>query len=162
MVQVLVVFLVLLISVASDMIEPKFKGALIGDKIVGGVEIPLAIAPYMAQLEVALNSTHLVTCGGSIISIYTILTAAHCVFPFTASQVKVRVGSDLNRGGELFRALTLKTHPKYDPKLQIFDLSLIILASPITLVIGRKEIVRLAAQNEAVADGTMLLVSGWG
>ena len=117
----------------------------------------------MAQLVISINSTHFYTCGGSIISASSILTAAHCTSSSSASKIMVRVGTKFNSlGGDLSRVVKLINHPSYNPKNSDFDVAVIHLKKPIKLVPRVKEIVKLAAQNEKIDDGTVVFVTGWG
>lgn len=102
-------------------------------------------------------------CGGSIISSYTILTAAHCTVNREAKNIIVRVGSKYyNLGGELFRVRKIVNHPDYDPVTKKFDIALLHLTKKITMKPGEKEIIKLADKDEEVDDGSLMMVSGWG
>lgn len=117
----------------------------------------------MAQLVIRQNATSKIVCGGSIISTYTIMTAAHCTFGYALSQITVRVGTKyLYLGGELLSLAKIINHPGYNPISYNNDLSLLILSKPITLVPRMKEVVVLPGKDEMVTDGTILFVSGWG
>jgi trypsin len=120
-------------------------------------------APYMAQLEIVVEENRSKSCGGSIISTFTILTAGHCVHSINAKQVTVRVGSKYNDlGGELFKVSKIRVHPQYTTEASDFDVAVLILGKPIVLIPKVKEIIKLAAKDDKIADGTILFVSGWG
>lgn len=129
------------------------------DKIVGGDQIPLALAPYMASLQ-KLGSHR---CGGSIVSTTFILTAAHCTHGQRVRELSVRVGTDqIGVGGNVISIKTIRNHPNYNPATANNDFALLQLASQITLKAGKKEIIALPPANDPIADGTPALVSGWG
>lgn len=56
------------------------------EKIVGGFPIEINAAPY--QVSLRYFGSHI--CGGSIISEYYVLTAAHCTIRFSVDQLSVR------------------------------------------------------------------------
>jgi trypsin len=117
----------------------------------------------MAQLEIVVDENNRKSCGGSIISNFTILTAAHCVFGIKAKQVTVRIGSKYNDlGGELFKVAKIIVHPQYTTEDSDFDVALLILGKQIVMKPKVKEIVKLAAKDDKLADGTIVFVSGWG
>ena len=124
--------------------------------------IPLRTAPYTVQIEISIDETHIVFCGGSIISSFTILTAAHCTFEINNTDITVRVGSAFNFGGEIFKVAKIVNYPMFEPYNMSFDIALLHLRSPIKLLAQTKETVKLPKQNEIFADDTNVLVSGWG
>ena len=117
----------------------------------------------MAQLKIPINSTHSFSCGGSIISVNSILTAAHCTFGIPTSEITARVGTKYNgRGGKITRVVKVIIHPLYDATNLDYDIAILQLKTSIELVPKIKELVKLPAQDENIADGTVVLVTGWG
>lgn len=117
----------------------------------------------MAHLRIRLNATHFSSCGGSIISPNVIITAAHCTIHRVEGQIIVRVGTKYSRlGGELFRVKKLINHPNYNNDTNQFDAAILQLAKNIVMKPGVKEIIKLAAPTEKIADGSLMMTSGWG
>uniref|UniRef100_A0A182M8Z6 trypsin n=1 Tax=Anopheles culicifacies TaxID=139723 RepID=A0A182M8Z6_9DIPT len=130
----------------------------VGHRIVGGFEINVADTPYQVSLQ--YHKRHI--CGGSILSSKWVLTAAHCTDGSTPSSLTVRVGSSMHAsGGKVARVANIVQHPKYDDSTTDFDYSLLELKDELKLSDDVKP-VALPKQDEAVKDGTMTIVSGWG
>lgn len=128
-------------------------------KIVGGEQIPLSDAPYQVSLQ--RNGLH--RCGGAIISISFIVSAAHCTFLMRSRDLTVRVGTDrLGFGGDLIQVKAFRNHPLFNPFTINYDIAILQLATEITLETGVKEIIRLPQLNDLIVDKTDAFVSGWG
>ncbi|XP_064539834.1 trypsin alpha-3-like [Drosophila montana] len=96
-------------------------------RIVNGIRIPCERAPY----QVALRYEGRFICGGSILSRYWVLTAAHCVVGYRG-KYRVRVGSALQpSGGQLHRVVFAVPHRRYNKKTMQNDLALLRLATPL-------------------------------
>ncbi|KAM7341819.1 trypsin-3-like [Cochliomyia hominivorax] len=75
-------------------------------------------------------------CGGCIISTNYILTAGHCIFNFTASQIQAVIGIveiKPNSTGFLHNATKLILHPNYNNETLAFDIGLIEVGDPMKL-----------------------------
>ncbi|KAK9695304.1 Trypsin [Popillia japonica] len=129
-------------------------------RIVGGA--PVHIEDYPYQVSVQLLGFHY--CGGAIISDQYILSAAHCYsgrlarYPYT-----VRAGSSYHKkGGQVVSVMKISTHPNYNKTAPTdSDISILQLASSLKFGSGVAPI-SLPEQNQAFADGTRAVVSGWG
>ncbi|XP_023161602.2 trypsin beta-like [Drosophila hydei] len=130
---------------------------LLPTRIVNGVRISCQRAPYQA----ALRYEGQFICGGSILSRYWILTAAHCV-DGQRGRYRVRVGSTQQpRGGQLHRVKSVVMHANYNRRSMQNDLALLRLATPLSY--GRcVQPVRLPSSSKRQAPPRCLLVSGWG
>jgi hypothetical protein len=60
-------------------------------RIVGGQDAAAGEVPYAVSLELSDNNSCL-TCGGILLNLTTVLTAAHCT-KYSAERLQVRAGS---------------------------------------------------------------------
>lgn len=136
-------------------------GAVLPDdmdgRIVNGVDTTIEQHPYQVSLQTNSGSHF---CGGSIISEDVVVTAAHCMQSYSASQFKVRLGStNYNKGGDLVAVKSFKFHEGYNPKTMVNDIAVIKLATPVRES-AHVRYVQLA--NKTPATGTPAVVTGWG
>uniref|UniRef100_A0A7E4ZQM2 Peptidase S1 domain-containing protein n=1 Tax=Panagrellus redivivus TaxID=6233 RepID=A0A7E4ZQM2_PANRE len=107
------------------------------NRIVGGAAAVPHSWPWQVLLQITTryNKTHdnVQTCGGTIISNYWILTAAHC-FDKTSDPDDIEVYSGnhyVDAPAVLHRVENVIIHPKYDSIINNRDIALIELAAPI-------------------------------
>ena len=126
-------------------------------RIVGGVEVRQADFPWQVSLIIGGS-----LCGGSLIRNQWVLTAAHCVDDATASDIRVRYGSDLLWGGGVeVGAASVIAHPGYSPQTMQNDIALVKLEAPIRR--GMARTIPFASNDRALSEtGTCAIVSGWG
>uniref|UniRef100_A0A8C1NIF3 trypsin n=1 Tax=Cyprinus carpio TaxID=7962 RepID=A0A8C1NIF3_CYPCA len=128
--------------------------ALDDDKIVGGYECE----PYSQPWQASLNSGYHF-CGGSLVSEYWVVSAAHCY----KSRLEVRLGEHniaVNEGSEQFiSSEKVIYHPNHDYWTLDSDIMLIKLSKPATL---NQYVQPVALPSGCAADGTMCRVTGWG
>ncbi|XP_050323047.1 trypsin-like [Bactrocera neohumeralis] len=126
-------------------------------RIVNGVDTTIAQHPYQVSLQTASGSHF---CGGSIINENTIVTAAHCLQSYSASQIRVRLGStNYKTGGELVAVSSFTYHPGYNSKTMVNDVGIVRLATPVAESANIRYI-KLAQTTPAT--GTSAVVTGWG
>ena len=130
------------------------------ERIVGGSNAKNGDAPYMASLRSQDNiSRHF--CGGSVISSYWILTAAHCTVDRNHRDLLVVVGSVLNDPiNEAYGTELIINHPRYDPVRIENDISLLKTLKGIAL--GINNIDRIPLHSVAVEGEKLAIMTGWG
>ncbi|CAF3614842.1 unnamed protein product, partial [Rotaria sp. Silwood2] len=107
--------------------------------------------------------------SGAILSSSWIITAAHCVYGISASQVTVYAGSNTRFSGQSRVASSITVHPSYVSSTKINDIALIRLSTPLTMSSSAVNIicipsissVTLSAGEWPPADLSVVAV-GWG
>ncbi|XP_013117819.1 trypsin-1 [Stomoxys calcitrans] len=129
-------------------------------RIIGGEFASAGQFPYQVSLQ--MKGRH--HCGGSLISENFIVTAAHCTIGQNPANMKVVVGTtDLLSGeGKTYNVAQFIMHPQYNSQTQDYDLSLIKLASPVTLGSSKINKIELADKDTNFAADTMATISGFG
>ncbi|XP_033237038.1 trypsin-1 [Drosophila pseudoobscura] len=132
--------------------RPRLDG-----RIVGGQATTIEAIPYQVSLQ---RSYHF--CGGSLIGHGWVLTAAHCTEGSAIQVSKVRIGSTrTDSGGILVGIKRVHRHPKFDTYTIDYDFSVLELEE-----YDKKNVTQafigLPKQDADIADGTAVLVSGWG
>lgn len=130
--------------------------------IVGGSPADAGEYPWMVALVThGLPPAVGQFCGGSLIRLDLVLTAAHCVDGASANSIDVYAGSnDLTSGGEVIRAASITMHPDYDRNRTTSDLAVIRLQRASTL--GTAGRVIRETQTGLWAPGDLAWVTGWG
>jgi secreted trypsin-like serine protease len=112
-------------------------GQVSAPQIVGGLVTEPHEYPWQALLYPAYGNPR-VYCGASLISATWVLTAAHCVNGYSASGLKVDLGTHVVYGSNPARqSFTLKrviAHPDYDSGTEDYDLALLELNTPVSFV----------------------------
>uniref|UniRef100_A0A1I8PGP6 Peptidase S1 domain-containing protein n=1 Tax=Stomoxys calcitrans TaxID=35570 RepID=A0A1I8PGP6_STOCA len=146
----------LILGVVNTAVAEFFPNGLDGG-IVNGVNTTIQKHPYQVSLQTN-DGRHF--CGGSIISEDIIVTAAHCMQRYSASEFKVRLGSTNNEvGGELVSVKSFRNHEKYDRDTKVNDVALVKMATPVRES-SKVRYVKLAKKTPVT--GTTAVVTGWG
>ncbi|GJQ80452.1 hypothetical protein Trydic_g12350 [Trypoxylus dichotomus] len=156
----LVLFLVVnAITLPTQSLVDHESGRAASFRIMGGTIAENGAYPFMASLRTH-PPPNLHFCGGSIINILWVATAAHCMLGRNASSIKVVVGTNmLDSGGIAVRVQRIVTHPDFmDTTLKPNDIAMIKLASALrySSTIGP---VVAAVDPEFAINVTMI---GWG
>ncbi|KAE8621388.1 hypothetical protein XENTR_v10004809 [Xenopus tropicalis] len=136
----------------------------VDSRIVGGTPALVGDWPWQAQLlKLVGTSTYL--CGGSIITPYWIVTAAHCVYGSTStpSIFKVFAGTlsiqSYSSSGRLVeRALV---HPNYTSNTQNYDVALLKLTAGLVFTTNLRPVC-LPNVGMPWSGGQPCWISGWG
>jgi secreted trypsin-like serine protease len=129
--------------------------------VVGGDEADAGEWPWQVSLQV--DGEHL--CGGTLVALDRVLTAAHCTDGLGASDMTVVAGTvDLGDDDDRRDVVVLEQHEDYDPDHTSNDLSLLTLDAPFTEGAGIEPaaIPDPATARALVASGDDVVVTGFG
>lgn len=129
--------------------------------IIGGIEADITEVPY----QVALYHYGGFQCGGSILSEWYILTAAHCLdFAFLPPEfVSFRAGSANNRnGGVMVTAENITIHPHFNESNFDNDVAIVKLREPLELNNETIKATQLVDEEFVINNFEMAQASGWG
>ncbi|CAG9860206.1 unnamed protein product [Phyllotreta striolata] len=123
--------------------------------IIGGNKTTIEKHPWIVSIQ--SEGSH--ECGGSIINENTIITAAHCFD--TEDELQIVAGTaDLTQKGEVIKVERLINHENFDFETMDNDIAIMKLSTNLTFNEKVKPI--SLPENKHIADGTPVIVSGWG
>ncbi|XP_022814892.1 trypsin CFT-1-like [Spodoptera litura] len=150
--------LVLLALLGSALAAPNNPS-----RIVGGSATTIQNYPYMSNMQFLWwGFFWSQTCGGSLLTPYSVLSAAHCFYGDQASQWRVVLGSTwASSGGRPHQVSQLVLHPQYDRATLEHDVAIVRLNNP-AVYSSTVQPVSIAGANYNLADGTAVTHIGWG
>ncbi|KAI7790464.1 transmembrane protease serine 3 [Triplophysa rosa] len=135
--------------------RPQFSARIVGGNLSIEGQFPW-------QVSLHFKNEHL--CGGSIVSSYWMLTAAHCVYGFafpTFWSVYVGLIEQPVNGAKALSVEKIIYHSRYRPKGLDYDIAMLKLEQPLNFN-GFVEPICLPNFGEEFEDGKMCWISGWG
>ncbi|KAL3780956.1 hypothetical protein HJC23_000843 [Cyclotella cryptica] len=146
--------------VDSDVHSPHRELLSKSPRVVGGRTAPSNRYTYTVSLQ--SNGAHL--CGGVLIAIDVVLTAAHCTSQISNwSSVTVVIGREnlsIDNEGEELKVSEVMVHPNYLQNVEYDnDFALLFLSQPTMSKVG---IVKVNRVNSKPAAYQSVLVLGWG
>ncbi|GAA0905513.1 serine protease [Virgisporangium ochraceum] len=150
----------------------RIPGSGPSSRIVGGTPVSDGVYPFQAALLYepgGTNDYQRQFCGGSLISPWYVLTAAHCVEFFgdepdqvPLEDLRVVVGRTVltSSQGERREAFGVAIHPQWNPDTFSHDVAIIALSAPVTTV--TPVLLVTPGTDTLERPGTRPTVTGWG
>ncbi|XP_065208551.1 granzyme G-like [Planococcus citri] len=133
--------------------------------IILGQDVPITIFPHMALVQIwpEKNKRKVSSCGGSLISEYFVLSAAHCIYHVKNYQIAIKLGSATRFAddtGQWFRASEIYVHPEYSDYSGVNDVLLIKLDRKVNFSRNARPICLNTKFNIELYD--LVIATGWG
>ena len=147
----------------GEYLSPRYSGPQTEVRaIVNGERTARASQPWTVALGSLQPGTDLVdfVCGGSLVSLTSVLTSAHCLDHLGARPVVLVGGRDLSREESGSQARSVErslVHPDWSGSPQ-HDLALLVLDTPVTV----SDTVRPVCLSSSTHTSSLGLISGWG
>jgi len=146
--------------------HPEFFGLGAGSFIVGGTTAAIGEFPWqLSQERLGASWSH--SCGASLLSANTALSAAHCLEGASVTILRVIAGlhSRNNQAGAVIAGLaSYRLHPQYNQGAETFnnDIAVITTAVVINANGGTIGYATLPQNNNNQRVGETCIISGWG
>ncbi len=154
-------------AAAAPAAEPTPPSA----RVIGGKPVPDGAYRFQAALlhnAYGDDDRERQFCGGSLISPYAVLTAAHCVegigdgpgdLPLRGMRVVVGRTVLSSTGGVKLTPVGVAMHPRYDPDTLDYDVAIVYLPRPVSV---RPVLLATRGSDALQRPGRMVTVTGWG
>ncbi|KAK4878093.1 hypothetical protein RN001_010599 [Aquatica leii] len=127
------------------------------NRIVGGSTAADGQYPYQVSLRSYQNSHF---CGGSVINYGWVLTAGHCVYGKSGSEMIVVTGTNnLYSGGSVYSVSQVIWHDSYNPSINVNDIALLRIYGKIAY---NAKVQPITLSDSTPTSGTSCILSGWG
>lgn len=158
----------------ANKLHPNSCGAVgLQDRVLAGNEANLGEFPWMANLMYYVGFNKTTMCSGTLIHAQYVLTAAHCLKRY--KPISVRLGEhDLSTKKDCMENVCAKQfreyavaelilHQKYRNKAGMYDIGLVKLANPATIIPGQIFPICLPITEQwLMTKPSELIASGWG
>lgn len=146
----------------SDEFSKWTNSAGLEARVIGGSDAKSGEAKFqISLLRKSILGSYSHTCGGSLISKRTVVTAAHCTYGSSASSMAIRYGTDKRSESQypIMKIAQIKQHENYNPETIENDISLLILASEVQ---PSSNVAFIAIDENDAQPNEQVKVYGWG
>ncbi|XP_035433884.2 trypsin, alkaline B-like [Spodoptera frugiperda] len=132
-------------------------------RIVGGTATNIETYPYMANMQRSQFGIFFSqSCGGSLLTTTSVLSAAHCFYEDYAWQWRVVLGTSLrSQGGSEHSIQRIIMHPQYIDEILNNDVAVVRLNVP-AVYSNSIQPARIPGRDYHLADGSLVTHVGWG
>ncbi|XP_031765485.1 trypsin, alkaline B-like [Galleria mellonella] len=132
-------------------------------RIIGGTDTTIERFPYIVQI--LINNSAL-QCGGSLITMRHVLSAAHCFWQGTGvtspRYFTVRAGTNLfNSGGRAVSVSMIIIHERYNPSIHDNDVAVLVLSSTLRRS-NQISTIGIPEPEYKIPDNSSVTYAGWG
>ena len=113
--------------------------------------------PHVVQIQ---KNGHFI-CGGSILSPFLILSAAHCIMRNPNATYTVLSGSPYANTGKIHSVLSFRVHPGYHSHDFHHDIVILTIRPPIDLIHSPNRKITLH-DGDDIGPHTLAIITGWG
>nr|ADT80832.1 serine protease 62 [Mamestra configurata] len=149
--------------IALTLLGSALAGHRSPSRIVGGSPTNIETYPYMSVMQrTSTGFFWSLSCGGSLLTSTSILSAAHCFYGDQLWQWRSVLGtSTAHSGGTVHPLSRIIMHPEYDDPMINNDVAIVKLSSP-AVFSDRIKIARIPGPNYILPDGAAVTHVGWG